>query len=49
MIKSALSRMHPKYVHPDPPWAGLGDAMDSRAYPEKGYRGGIGKSDAKTK
>lgn len=34
----------PQYPHPDPAWDGLGEAMNSRAYPDKGYRGG-GKSD----
>ena len=29
----------PKYVAIDPAWDGLGHAMDSRAYPGKGYRG----------
>lgn len=26
------------YLRPDPAWDGLGDAMDSRAFPAKGYR-----------
>lgn len=28
----------PSYPRPDARWDGLGDAMDSRAYPDKGYR-----------
>ena len=35
---SAKPESDPKYVHPDPAWDGLGGAMDSRAYPDKGYR-----------
>jgi len=27
----------PAYLHPDPAWDGLGDAMDSGAYPDKGF------------
>lgn len=30
---------HPDYVKADPAWDGLGDAMNSRTWPEKGYRG----------
>jgi hypothetical protein len=29
----------PEYVRPDAGWNGRGDAMNSRAFPEKGYRG----------
>ncbi len=28
----------PQYVNPDPKWNGLGDAMNSRAHPNQGYR-----------
>lgn len=30
----------PEFPKPDPAWDGVGDAMNSRTYPEKGYRSG---------
>jgi hypothetical protein len=33
----------PAYLRPDPSWDGLGDAMNSRAYPDKGYRAAAAK------
>ncbi|MDA3925905.1 MAG: right-handed parallel beta-helix repeat-containing protein [Kiritimatiellae bacterium] len=29
----------PAYIKPDPKWDGLGDAMNSRTYPDKGFKG----------
>lgn len=33
----------PEFVHPDPKWDGLGDAMNSKTYPDKGYHGAAAK------
>ncbi len=38
------SEKDPAYPHPDPLWDGVGDAMDSRAFPDKGYRSRVAGS-----
>lgn len=37
------SEKDPAYLRPDPQWDGLGDAMDSRAYPNQGYRSNMAR------
>ena len=35
---AASAEKDPVYPRADPTWDGLGDAFDSRTYPDKGYR-----------
>ncbi|HWB05565.1 MAG TPA: right-handed parallel beta-helix repeat-containing protein [Verrucomicrobiales bacterium] len=45
VLKNCVTEEDPKYAAPNPAWTGTGGAMDSRAFPDKGYHG-AGKGDS---
>ncbi|MBB02802.1 MAG: hypothetical protein CMJ47_09160 [Planctomyces sp.] len=44
IVLDQTANQSPDYVQPSPEWNGLGEAMNSRAFQEKGYRGDEGSS-----